>query len=105
MILMREEEMMKKKLPMYKGWEDLPVGDKVPSGFLVQNKTATYRSERPVIDKEKCTECLICWIYCPEGTVKRTKEGIAIDYYHCKGCGICARECRLGAIKMVPEAG
>ncbi len=72
-------------------------------------KTGTWRSYRPVIDHEICTpskskkpSCFLCWLYCPEGVVKRSIP-VVIDYDYCKGCGICAEECPSKAIKMVEE--
>jgi pyruvate ferredoxin oxidoreductase delta subunit len=67
-------------------------------------KTGFWRTFRPSIDRNKCTKCLLCWIYCPEGCIKRdANDAIEIDYEYCKGCGICAYECRVGAIKMEQE--
>ena len=63
--------------------------------------TGEWRSFRPVKDDDKCNDCLICWIYCPEACIKKT--GVEIDYQYCKGCGICAVECPTGAIVMVKE--
>ncbi|MBI4743950.1 MAG: 4Fe-4S binding protein [Actinobacteria bacterium] len=67
-------------------------------------KTGGWRTERPVIDKEKCTNCLFCWIFCPDTSVivedAKIKE---FDYDHCKGCGVCAVECPKSAISMIDE--
>ena len=66
--------------------------------------TGGWRSERPWINKEKCTECLLCWIFCPDSSVIVEDEKITgFDLAHCKGCGVCARECPFDAIDMVPE--
>ncbi len=72
-------------------------------------KTGEWRSLRPVIDRSKCTpcktgrpSCFICWLYCPEGVVKRSIP-VEIDLDYCKGCGICAEECPSHAIEMVEE--
>ncbi|SHE31506.1 pyruvate ferredoxin oxidoreductase delta subunit [Desulfacinum infernum DSM 9756] len=74
-------------------------------------RTGDWRSERPVIDPEKCTptrnkrpSCFLCWLYCPEGVVSRAIP-VEIDYEYCKGCGICAEECPTKAIRMVDEKG
>ncbi|MFP5212227.1 MAG: 4Fe-4S binding protein [Acidobacteriota bacterium] len=72
-------------------------------------KTGDWRSARPEIDLSKCTpsktgkpSCHICWLYCPEGVVKRSIP-VEIDMDYCKGCGICAEECPSKAISMVDE--
>ncbi len=67
-------------------------------------KTGDWRSQRPVVDKEKCVKCGLCWVYCPDMAVVLTKTGdyqVNLDY--CKGCGICAKECPKGAITMALE--
>lgn len=74
----------------------------VPGGMLLE-KLGGWRTLRPVYDPKKCTQCLLCWIYCPEGAIKKTENGIEIDYDYCKGCGICSQECKFGAITMVRE--
>ena len=68
-------------------------------------KTGSWRVFKPILDKEKCTKCLRCWIFCPEGSIKKEKDGsVSIDYEYCKGCGICAVECKAKAITMEREA-
>ena len=68
--------------------------------------TGTWRDMRPVIDEDKCTRCLLCWLYCPEDTILRREDDMVyVDYEYCKGCGICANVCPVGAIRMVPERG
>jgi len=58
-------------------------------------KTGKWRTLRPELDKEKCTNCLLCWMYCPDMSVKVNAEGKRedFDFDYCKGCGICALEC------------
>ncbi|WP_165043158.1 4Fe-4S binding protein [Adlercreutzia sp. ZJ138] len=41
-----------------------------PAGHLVA-KNAGWRNMRPVIDAEKCTNCLQCYLYCPDGAIYR----------------------------------
>ncbi len=65
-------------------------------------ETGGWRSQRPVIDANKCKACGQCWLYCPDIAVIRGKP-YRIDYRYCKGCGICAHECPFKAIKMVEE--
>jgi 2-oxoacid:acceptor oxidoreductase delta subunit (pyruvate/2-ketoisovalerate family) len=50
-----------------------------------------------------CTECDICYVYCPDLSVKKISHGYKIDFDYCKGCAICAEECPRGVIHMVQE--
>lgn len=85
------------------------------AGYLTV-KNAGWRNERPVVDHAKCTGCLQCYMFCPDGTVFKTENtpgtpgcanktdtSVEIDLDFCKGCGICARACKFGAIEMVNE--
>lgn len=47
-----------------------------------------------------CTLCDTCLVYCPEGIVRREKEGYDLDYSYCKGCGICVHECPRSGMEM-----
>ena len=87
------------------GWRELvPGGVILEGGNAVGYPTGTWRDQRPVADTARCTHCMICWLFCPEGSIE-TDGGrfLGIDLKHCKGCGICAAECPLRAIAMVPE--
>ncbi len=64
-------------------------------------ETGRWRVFRPVKDDEKCNDCLLCWIFCPEATID--KDTLEIDYKYCKGCGVCATECPTDAIVMEKE--
>jgi pyruvate ferredoxin oxidoreductase delta subunit len=81
--------------------DEIPLPIAYP-GILLQNN-AGFRTERPVMDHEKCVECMMCYLLCPEGTIYRDEKGLAIDYDFCKGCGICVCECKPGALNMVSE--
>lgn len=65
--------------------------------------TGNWRMVRPVLDKERCTNCLICWIYCPDSCINAGGEVISFNYKYCKGCGICRAVCPINAITEVPE--
>jgi len=92
-----------------KGWRDLPIGGVVTeAGNAELYNTGSWRSFRPILDKDKCINCLTCWIMCPESSVVVKDQKIdSINLFHCKGCGICARECpeKVNAITMVEETG
>jgi pyruvate ferredoxin oxidoreductase delta subunit len=90
---------------------ELPVGGVVEAGTAVNFHTGSWRSRRPVWSKDKCISCLVCWVSCPDGSIrlvpdeKRINIVDGIDYDHCKGCGICEKECptAIGAITMEEE--
>jgi pyruvate ferredoxin oxidoreductase delta subunit len=85
-------------------WRELSEGAVVKGGSSVAYNTTGWRVHRPVIDEAKCTNCLICWVFCPEPAIVRHERGkVTIDYDHCKGCGICEAECPPKAIRMVRE--
>ena len=96
---MRIEAMIKVK--------DVPLGAHVDRpGSSTDFKTGDWRSQRPVVDKDKCIHCALCWIYCPEGCIvdmEPEAKYFKPDLDFCKGCGICAHECPKGAIEMVTE--
>jgi len=48
-----------------------------------------------------CTQCDTCLLCCPEGVIKRTADGYAIDMEYCKGCGLCLAECPRAGMDMV----
>ncbi|RLE39855.1 hypothetical protein DRZ77_03445 [Candidatus Woesearchaeota archaeon] len=88
-----------------KGWKELPIGGRILNpGNSKEFKTGDWRSKKPVVDKSKCTGCLLCRLYCPENAIHIDKDSkISIDYDHCKGCGICSSVCPVKAIKMEEE--
>lgn len=81
---------------------DVPDVISYEAGYLV-TKNAGWRNVRPVIDAQKCVGCLNCYLYCPDGVIRRSKTKVAVDYDFCKGCGICQRICKTDAIKMEAE--
>ena len=85
--------------------EQFPKGATIPvTGNSAEYTTGGWRSERPFRDDDKCTQCLLCWVFCPDTSVIVAGEKVVdFDYDHCKGCGICAHECPADAIEMVPE--
>ena len=73
-------------------------------GNSVQNKTGSWRTFKPELDKDKCIRCFECYVFCPEPCIDLNEENYpVIDYDYCKGCGICAEQCPVDAIEMVKE--
>ena len=91
---------LRDKIP--KTLSELPDATAYEAGYLT-TKNAGWRNVRPVIDKDKCVGCLQCYLYCPDGVIRKDGPKVAIDYDFCKGCGICKKLCRTGAIRMEVE--
>lgn len=89
------------------GWKDIPIGGVIGQGGTAQQyETGGWRNVRPIHSKEKCINCLICWLYCPDAAViVENGKVLGMDLDHCKGCGICAKECpsKVHAIEMLDE--
>lgn len=86
-------------------YKQYPPGAVIPdAGNSDDYITGGWRSERPWRSDEKCTQCLLCWIVCPDTSINVADEKVTtFDLDHCKGCGICAQVCPVDAIEMVPE--
>jgi 2-oxoacid:acceptor oxidoreductase delta subunit (pyruvate/2-ketoisovalerate family) len=88
-----------------KNWQELPIGGLiVDAGNAIEYNTGSWRAFRPIVDMEKCTHCLFCWLYCPDVAII-VKDGkmVGVDYGHCKGCAVCAEVCPPKCITMHPE--
>jgi len=100
-------------------WREVAPGGVVTTpGISVTYITGTWRTLRPIRDDEQCTQCLICWIVCPDSSISVNDGKVnGFDYDHCKGCGLCAQACPVNikkahsvtgemgkVIQMVPEA-
>ena len=69
-----------------------------------EESTASWRTIRPVIHREKCTRCNVCWKFCPDVAIGFDPDGYPVVLLDaCKGCGICANECAPKAITMERE--
>jgi pyruvate ferredoxin oxidoreductase gamma subunit len=80
--------------------------DILRTGNSALRHTGDWRTYRPVVDYARCTDCMICYGYCPESAMSIGEDGrIHIDYDNCKGCMICLVECPLRAISQVREVG
>lgn len=88
----------------FMSWKKLNFGIAITNpGNAAELKTGDWRSMRPETNKEKCTKCAQCYIYCPDMVYSKDAEGYYIQNYYCKGCGICAHECPVDAITMIQE--
>jgi pyruvate ferredoxin oxidoreductase delta subunit len=85
--------------------KDLNIGATITTpGNSAENKTGGWRALRPVWNKEKCTQCMICWMFCPDMAIpQKNGKRIETNLDFCKGCGICKSECSFGAITMEKE--
>ncbi len=86
--------------------DDIPIGGAIKSDIVnnvkigpgsMNNKTGTWTSSHPFIDRDKCKKCYLCCFYCPDGAISAS---LSINTYYCKGCGICVNECPSNAISF-----
>jgi len=83
------------------GWRELPLGA-LPYMSSEEDETGDWGVQYPEIDRSRCTKCMLCHFYCPEGAVKVREDGYTeVNLRFCKGCGICAEECPVKCIEMV----
>ncbi len=68
----------------------------------IAGKVSEWRTVKPVFEKENCTKCRICEVYCPDICITTDAEGYpVINYDACKGCMICMAVCPRGSITEV----
>ena len=86
-------------------WQDLTDGLQIYEPATSKNfLTGEWRTNTPVLDQEKCRNCLLCVPYFPDSSIP-VKDGkrLDFDFKHCKGCGICVEVCPFDAIDFVKE--
>ena len=88
-----------------KGWKDIPIAGIITEpGSARKYNTGSWRTFKPVWDRDKCIHCFFCWVNCPDSSILVKDEKMTgIDYDHCKGCGICVKVCPKKCIEMKKE--
>ena len=66
-------------------------------------ESGSWRTKRPVVDRDKCSYCGLCSLSCPLQCMFNRDSYFEADLDYCKGCGICAHECPQKAICMTSE--
>ena len=91
---------------------DLPKVSDIPLGGILVKvgnsagyRTGSWRTQRPIHNAEACTNCMLCWIHCPDSSIV-VEDGkvTGIDEMHCKGCGICAEVCPTKPVRSIEMA-
>ena len=92
---------------------NIPEAKRLPEGCIVKSPvptgeqkgmvTGNWRILRPVVDHDKCTMCLTCYISCPDACITVVDEKIKHNLDYCKGCGICTTVCPVECVDRVPE--
>ena len=83
-------------------WKEITHGSHVFEAGSAKNfKTGDWRSFKPILSKEKCKNCLLCFPVCPDSAIVLDADGKieSIDMDFCKGCMVCMAVCPFGAIE------
>lgn len=102
---MKEEELLKH----YLGEKGMPFIRTTNDGNGARGrKVGLWKTfKKLAIDKEKCSKCGTCKMFCPETAIYWEKGEYPVfdadinklDY--CKGCKICVKECPKRAIEVI----
>lgn len=85
-------------------WQEITPGGVICTpGNASEFSTGNWRTNRPILNPEKCRQCLLCIPVCPDSSISVVGDRTDFDYNHCKGCGICAAVCAFHAISIVRE--
>lgn len=69
----------------------------------LSNKTGSWRTYRPQVERQVCIGCSTCSKICPEGCIEMEDSKPEINYDYCKGCGLCIKECPVKAINKAKD--
>lgn len=88
-------------------WEELPLAGALRPEETERLRTGGWRTGvKPAVELERCVDCLLCWLYCPDSAIRLDGTAFAgFDYDVCKGCELCSVVCPAGAISMVADDG
>ncbi len=69
-----------------------------------ERHTGNWRQFRPILQKDGCNGCWLCFVWCPEAAITLDEnEYPMVDYDVCKGCLLCAHECPTHAFRVERE--
>ena len=83
-------------------WKEMTHGSHVfKAGNAAEFITGDWRSHKPVWIEEKCKQCVLCVLSCPDSSIPVNADGKieGFDYDYCKGCLVCKEICPFGAIE------
>lgn len=91
--------------PRLKRYGELATGGVLPLSHASRPETGGWRTEgKPVVRLDKCVDCLLCWVNCPDSAVLLTgTDFFGFDYDYCKGCALCVEICPVKAIELIAE--
>ena len=92
-------------MPELRAWGELAPGGAVDPREAPRVRTGAWRTGLvPRVDLDRCVNCLLCWIYCPDSAVSLDGTTfVGFDEDLCKGCAICVEVCPTKAIRMEAE--
>jgi pyruvate ferredoxin oxidoreductase gamma subunit len=85
-----------------------PPSQAAPSIYARANSperhTGSWRQWRPVLQRERCSRCWVCFVRCPDAAITLDPEHYpVVDYAVCKGCLVCVHDCPTHAFDVVKE--
>jgi pyruvate ferredoxin oxidoreductase gamma subunit len=86
-----------------------PATQAAPSVYAIANsperQTGSWRQFRPVLQRERCSRCWVCFVRCPDAAITLDSANYpVVDLDACKGCLLCVHECPTHAFSIVRES-